>query len=161
MHDESEAYSYGNAQEHHQRINQPGDTGQIILIGNVPQGVSECDSGDEQYEGPDYHVAEMLAEAEMLEQNAEESPYESCADVSKGLGQKRCTDLEDEEIQNDRSDERSGAICKASSEYGTESGTAEGSSEVLFPFGFGFPVTDFRQPACGFIQGQILLGDVS
>ena len=140
--EEREADTQGNADEHHHGVEQTGDAGDVVLVGNVAYAVGEGHSGHQGDDGPHEDVAEVMAEAQPVGEEADEGDDGSAADVAENLGEARGGDAQHEHVEEKSRHEGHCAVGKASAEDDAEGSAADGGGDDLLPEGTGRHAAD-------------------
>lgn len=143
--EEREADAESDADEHHHRVEQTGDAGYVVLVGNVAYAVGEGYAGHEGDDGSHEDVAEVMAEAQPVGEEADEGDDGSAADVAEDLGEVRGGDAQHEHVEEESGHEGHGAVGETSAEDDTEGGAADGGGDDLFPEWTGRHVADGLQ----------------
>ena len=158
---EAGTYSHSYGDEHHQGIRKPGHSGEIILIGNIPEAVCEGDPGGKQYHRAHNHIAEIGPEAEAVEQYAEKGSDETRRHIGESLRKIRHAYPCDEEIQEKRGCQGGCSISQTAAEDDAECGASYSCGHVLFPERLGWKILDFLQPGACFLQGKVVCLNVT
>ena len=157
---EGDYHAHGDAEEHHQGVQQPGGSCKIVLVCQILDTVGEWHSGDQRNQRTDDHIPQVHTEPEAMENDAERCRKGAACNVADYLGGVRRSDEADESPEQGTCHEGRRSIHQPASEYDAEPGRAHCRSEYLSPIAGRLHIPNGCESFPRLVDGQKPVRDV-